>query len=233
MKTFFELLAEKDDEFTHYLRSTADIHHPELFERVRLSFMPFRVKSIEPDSYRPISRDNPDFPDEPNSPTYSIKIVTGLPLTPKFLEGLAMEAHIHIAHLKLEGEDDHELVNKPVEVQSSDAQNLVGQKRLGEFVRELEADRKKRMGMTTERKVYESFSTTHRGLEGVVKKPMRKGYYMIEAYHEDGRGYLSAKGPFPSRPEGNYHDRIIVNNPRIVAEQSTSESYNAQIAVED
>lgn len=233
-KTFREILAEKDDEFIYHVRSTANIHNPEIFERIRLSFMPYDVKSFDCDTYRPLGKRNKEFPDEPNSPTYSVRVVTGLPLTPKFIETLALDARINVAHLRIDGKkDEQELVNEPGEVKSGDAQSLVGTKRLGEFIRELQADRKARMGMTIEREVYESVCTTHRGLGDVLKKPLRKGYYVVEAYRENGKNYLRAEGPFPDRPEHTYHDRIRINNAKIVAEQTTGDTYGVQLLIED
>ncbi len=233
-KTFRELLAEKDDEFTYYVRSTADIHRPELFERVRHAFLPYRVISCDIDSYKPISRNNKSFPDEPNSPTYSIKVVTGLKVPKEHIQTLAMTVHIHMAHLKIEGDQDVELMNNPEAVTSTIAQALVGQKRIAEFVRELQADKRKRMKDTTEREVYESFYTTHRGLEDVVKKPIRKGYYLIEAFREDGKNYLIAEGPYGSRPEGNeYCDRIKVAGSQIVAEGTAGDKYGVQVLIEE
>src|ERR1044071_196419 len=218
-KTFREILAEKDDEYTYFVRSTADIHNPKLFDRIEMSFMPYRIKSIERDSYRPISRDNKSFPDEPNSATYSIKLITGLKVPKEFIHTLAPDVHIHMSHLKIEGDQDVELVNQPGTVSSTDSQSLVGQKRIGDFVKELQAERKQRMKDTTEREVYESFYTTHRGIQDVTKKPVRNGYYMVETFRQNGKTYLKAEGPFEARPAGNdYSDRIQSVWSKIVAE---------------
>lgn len=232
-KTFREILAERDDEFTYYVRSTANIHDPEIFERIRLAWLPYVIKSFETDAYKPLSRDNKMFPEQPNSPTFTIKVVTGLPIPKKHIETMALDARIHISHLRIDPDGDLELVNEPNEVASAEAQNLVGHKRIGEFIRELQADRKKREEMSSSREVYESFCTTHRGLEDVLKKPLRKGYYMVEAYREDGKTYLRAEGPFEVRPEDrNYHDRIRAKNPQVIAEGKTGSMYGVQILIE-
>src|SRR5688572_22517558 len=185
IKTFREILAEKDDEFTYHLHSTANIHRPELFERIKLSFMPYNIKAFETDTYKPLSKTNTMFPEEPYSSTYSIKIVTGFKVPSEHLQTVAMTAHIHIAHLKMEGDQDVELVNKPEEVPSTEAQKLVGSKRISDFINELQTERRQREQDTVEREVYETFYTTHRGLEDVLKKPVRKGYYMVEMRRDD------------------------------------------------
>jgi hypothetical protein len=221
-KTFREILAEKDDEYTYTVRSTADIHDGERCERIRMTFMPYQIKSIESDGYTPLCKENKWFPDEPNSPTYAVKIVTGLPIQKEgFIQTLAMMLHIHEAHLDIEGEEDIEtdIVNGPELIDKEFSQSLVGQKRIGEFVRELQTDRKDREKNTITREVYECYFTTHRGLENLTKKSFRNGYYMIETYKDNHKLQLRAEGPFRNRPDGNqYRDHIGVNNPKLISE---------------
>jgi hypothetical protein len=207
-----------------------DIHHPELFERLRIGLLPFRIKSIETDSYRPIGRENKYFPDDPHAPTYSVKVITGLKVPKGFVASLAMEAHIHVSHLRIDGDGDVELVNKPEEV--SDVQRLVGSKRIADFIGELKADRKQREQNTTRREVYESYCTTHRGVEDLVKKPIRKGYYMVESYNLGGRDFLTAHGPLTDRPTLEYRDRISVAAVGPAQESSSAELYTVTLAVE-
>lgn len=233
-KTFYEILAEKDGEHTYYLHSTADIHHPDICERIKISLLPYEIKDFDCNGYKPLSKDNKMFPDEPFSPTYSIKVVTRYPLTKGFLSILAMDSRIHISHLKITGEDSVEPVNGPEEVKSADAQSHVGQKRIGAFFQELKKDRKVRDDMTWKREVYESFCTTHKGLEAVVKKPLRNGYYMVEMFQEGGNKYIQAEGPFTTRPEGNsYYDRLRAVNPQVVSERNQDGLYGVQVLVED
>src|SRR5271170_1616658 len=119
-KTFTEILAEQDEEFVYHIISTADIHNPERFSRVRYALLPYQIKSIEADSYLPWSKGNKKFPAEPNSPTYTIKLVTGLPVDCRsVIQTLAMATHIHVSHLMIEpenGECEVDLVKKPEEV---------------------------------------------------------------------------------------------------------------------
>lgn len=235
-KTFHEILAEQDDEYTYTVRSTADVHDPERFDRIRLSFLPYQVKSIEAGAYATLAKDNKYFPNEPNSPTFSVKVVTGLPV-PKdaLIQTLAMTLHVHHSHLLIDGEDDIEtdLVNEPESISNDFSQSLVGTRRIGEFVQELRADRKEREKKTITREVYESYFTTHRGLETLVKKPIRNGYYMIEQYREDGKSYLRAEGPFDTRPDGNaYHDRIRATNAKVISENTSAGLYGVQMLVD-
>jgi hypothetical protein len=233
-KTFWEILAEADDEYVYYIHSTAPIHRPDMFEKVKLSLMPYEIKSIECESYKPLTKANTMFPEEPNTPTFTIKVVTRYPLTKGFLSTLAMDAHIHIAHLKITPDKTLEPMNEPEEVPSKDAQSLVGNKRIAEFIKELQADRKARDDMSWNREVYESFYTTHLGLESAIKKPLKKGYYIVETFQEGGKHYLRAEGPFDSRPEGNaYHDRIRTVNPQIISETMNGGLYGVQVLVEN
>ncbi len=232
-KSLYEMVAEKDDEHVYRVISTNDIHDPDRRERVRLEFMPFEIKSFECESSKPLSKLNTMFPDEPNSPTFVIKVVTRYPLTKGFLETLAWAVRVDISHLRIEGERGFDPVNKPEEVSSSDSQKLVGTKRIGDFIKELQDDRKARTEMTWTRKVYESFFTTHRGLQSLVKTPIRNGYYMVEAYEEDGKKYLHAKGPFTTRLENEpYRDRIPVSRAQIIDEGMTDGVYGVNILVE-
>lgn len=232
-KTFWEILAESDDEYTYYIHSVANIHHAELFERVKIALMPYEIKSLECDSYKPYSKDNKQFPDQMNQPTYTIKAVTRYPLTKGFASALAMETHIHISHLKIDPDKTLDPVNEPEEVSSKEAQSLVGTKRIAEFIKELQQDRKDREGMTTKREVYESFYTTHLGLEKVVSKPLRKGYYLVETYRENDTNFLRAEGPFDSRPTENlYHDRIRTTNAQVVTETSAGGIYGVKVQLD-
>ena len=233
-KTFWEILAESDDEYVYYIHSTANIHHSDLFERVKLALLPYEIKSLETDGYKPLSKDNKLFPDEMNSPTYTIKAITRYPLTKGFASALAMETHIHISHLRIDPDKVVDPINEPEEVPSKEAQSLVGTKRIGEFIKELQQDRKAREEMTFKREVYECFYTTHLGLERVVNHPLRKGYYIVETSQEDGRKYIRAEGPFDSRPTENlYHDRIKTVNPQVVAETTAGGLYGVKVLVED
>ena len=235
MKSIFEMLAEKDEEFIYHVHSTADIHDPERRERVRLEFMPYEIKSLECESYKPLSKLNTMFPNEPNSPTFTIKVITRYPLTKGFLENLASTVHIHIAHLRIEGKHGYDPVNKPEEVSSTEAQKLAGSKRIADFIKDLQDERKDRNKMDWTREVYETFFTTHRGLQSLVKTPIRNGYYMVEAYQEGGKRYLYAEGPFVTRPANDpYYDRIRVDNTQVITEGLSQDGlYVAQIMVED
>jgi hypothetical protein len=233
-KTFIEILSEKDQEHVYHVLSTADIHDPDRAERVRLEFMPFDIKSFECEAYKPLSKVNTVFPEEPNSPIFTIKVVTRYPLTTGFIKTLAWAVRVNAAHLKIDPDPDYDPVNKPEEVSSSDSQKLVGSKRIGDFIRDLQQDRKDRKEMEWTREVYESFFTTHRGLQGVIKRPIRNGYYLVETYKEDGKKYLRAEGPFESRPEGNpYHDHIRASNPQMISETNNGGLYGVQVLVEN
>lgn len=235
-KSFYEVLAEQDEEFTYYVKSTYDIQQPEYFERVKHALLPWRIKEIKPDGHTPYSRDNKTFPDWPNTATFSIKVVTGLPIdTKKTLETVAMVCHIHISHLKMLPEDDvqSELVGKPVEVDKTTAQLLVGSKRIGEFMHELKKDRAEREKKGITREVYESFFTTHLALENLLKKPIRNGYYMVEMSHEGTDTYMRAEGPYEARTDGNpYRDSIGVAGAKIVSEDASGALYGVQALVE-
>lgn len=231
-KTFVEILAEKDSEHSYQIHSTANIHNPDICQRIKIALMPYEIKSLECDGYKALSKNNDMFPGEFNSPCYTIKVVTRYPLTKGFLTALAIEARINIAHLKITGEDAVDPVNGPEEIK--DAQKLVGQKRIGEFFQELKNDRKVREDMTWKREVYESFFTTHRGLERIINKPILNGYYMVEAYEQGGKKYISAEGPFAARPEGTmYYDHLRAVNPQVVSENTQHGVYGVQILVED
>ncbi len=228
------MIAERDEEHVYHVHSTNDIHDPDRRERVRLEFMPFEIKSFECESYKPLSKINTMFPEEPYSPIFTIKVITRYPLTKGFLETLAWAVRVDISHLRIEGEHGYDPVNKPEEVSSSDSQKLVGTKRIADFIKELQDDRKNRKEMSWTREVYEAFFTTHRGLQNLVETPIRNGYYAVEAYREDGKKYLHAKGPFINRSEESpYQDRIYVQKSNVISEVTNDGLYDVNILIED
>src|SRR6185437_10738391 len=100
-----EFLAEADEEFSYTIRSTADIHRPETFARVRLGLTGYRIIDFEAGKYTPLQKQNDMFPDEPNSACWEIKVVTGLPLDLKSaVMMVANHARIHQAHIRIDGE---------------------------------------------------------------------------------------------------------------------------------
>jgi hypothetical protein len=235
VKSFYEILAEEANEYSYKVHSTADIHNPERFARIRMSLYPYQIRQFEASGYIPWSKGNNKFPNEPNSPVYTIKVSTSLPLdTHSVVQTMAMLAHINSIHLLIEPDDDSpevvDMVTKPNEVK--DAQESVGDKRIGAFIKELSSQRDERMKRTTTREVYESYTTTQLGLEKIVKKPLRKGYYMVETYKDNGKIYLHAQGPFESRSENDdYRDMIKVSRAEILSEGINNGNYDVNVLI--
>lgn len=215
MKTLREILTEKDDEFEYVLKSTADIHTPEMISMIKMALGGFKIRDIEVDSYKPISKDNGEFPNEPNAAVFSLKIVTGFPAL-KGEDLIAMFTRIHVSHLKLVPTKKPADLKEPDEYKpittndfhdatpdnkKEDVQDTVGGLRIADFMRELKGARKEREENKREREVYESFVTSHIALEHDLRRPFRKGFYIAEMTGKGSEIVLSLDGPFQYKPD--------------------------------
>ena len=88
----------------------------------------------------------------------------------------------------------------------TNAQKLVGQERIDDFMRELNSDKSERIkeveGRNVQPQLTESFVTTHLALGDVFGTNAPKGFYMIER-HADDPSMMHIEGPFKHQP-ANY-----------------------------
>lgn len=213
MKSFRQLIVENEKEYLYWIKSTEDIHLPERLNLIRLAAMPHQCFKVEPDFKTPAQRNNDEFPEYPNSPCYAVKVYLGIPCTARTLE-LEIKSRLNFRKgcVKVENdakEEPFELIvgNEPYQSQDGkgftqtvddNADKAAGPGRFGEFMKELEADRKARAKQTTVVLTYESFIVPPEAVANVLNEDVRRGFYFVES-RKDG---LTIDGPFSECPPG-------------------------------
>ena len=203
--TLRRLIAENDEEFTFMVKSTHNIHSDERLEQIRMALIQFGVREVKRDYYRPPEKANKDFPGAPGAPSYCVKVTSALEIPQNAGEQKVSQwckiPQVHIL-VHEQGVDPEQEEGDPLEKNDSykpmadtdpaydatvdqldpNAQSDVGDKRIGAFMRELEADRKAR---EKEHKAFEAFVTSHLGLMERFSREFRKGFYLIERNQRD------------------------------------------------
>jgi hypothetical protein len=221
-KSLRAILAEGDQEFTYWIKSTYDIHTDEVMDQIRLAMLPYDLREIEVGAYKPIGAGNKDFPNVPDSPSYSVKVVLGLEPAEVDdpLQKVALFTRIETVHLMVhqDGVDPHaepkeepegeykNLAQSAKDFSSSlddvvaNAQDEVGDKRVGSFLKDLESQLKKEREAIRQitPKLKEAFVTSHIALNN-VKAGWRRGFYVVERA-EDDQGVMKISGPFAKQP---------------------------------
>lgn len=244
-KSLRSILAESDQEFTYWVKSTYNIHEPEVMDQIRLAMLPYDLRAIEKGAYKPIGAGNKDFPNVPDSPSYSVKVTLGLepPEDDDALQKVALFTRIFDEHLlvhkdgvdphkELEADDDGEyknLAQSAKDFSSSlddvvdGAQDEVGEKRIGAFLKDLEAQLKKERESIRQitPKLKESFVTSHMALN-TVSPGWKRGFYVVERAQAD-QGTMKVSGPFTKQPT-NYEfvaDLVVEGAGSLTVESSS------------
>lgn len=222
-KSLRAILAESDQEFTYWVKSTYNIHAPEVMDQIRLAMLPYDLREVEEGAYKPIGAGNKDFPNVPDSPSYSVKVVLGLepPESNDALQKVALFTRINDEHLlvhkdgvdphaepKAEAEGEYKNLAQSAKDFSSSldnvvagAQDEVGEKRVGSFLKDLEAQLKKEREDIRQitPKLKESFVTSHIALNNVKRGGWKRGFYVVERAEAD-QGTMKISGPFAKQP---------------------------------
>jgi len=223
--SFRAILAEKDEEFVYYVKSTRNIHKDEVLDQIRLALLPFDLRSIEKAGWNPMSEKSNDmFPEDwPGGTVYSVKVTVGLEMgSDRAIQKVALFTHINDQYLfvykqgesqeRMDNEDEDEPATADYKSLSlgaekwdaspdklaidAKAQDYAGQKRIDDFMRELETDRKSREASVKEPKIYESFVTSHIALRDVNGgSAPKKGFYLVERFQDDP-SIMHISGPF-------------------------------------
>jgi len=220
-KTFRQLIAESDQEFTIYVASVENVHHPEIMDLVRLALMPYDLREIKKGTYK--AGGDEAFGVYAQYPVYSLMAKLGLDVANDSAEQMVaamtrIDQDKLIVHHQGESLAKAEEDNSDSEAEgtgssgegeetpSQEAQSLAGQKRIDDFMKELESARKDRDASTSESDVYESFAVSHLGLRGFEPAiAVPKGFYLVEREigTEPTESLLYVSGPFSEAPE-NY-----------------------------
>lgn len=216
------LIAENDSEHTYRVRSVHNLHDDEVIGRILLGLAGFQVRDIKPVRVD-LNPSKKNFPGYPLMPIYVVEIVTGLPMTrDEALNLIALQTGIRLDAVDIEGDG---IAEKPAEPEKNykpitgnqegeatpdkfepehteidrNGQKQVGLKRLGDFLKDLEADRDERDENTDTRDVYEGALATHLEVSSLIGKPVRRGYYSVCALDES-RLNLRVIGPYQNPP---------------------------------
>jgi hypothetical protein len=235
-KSFRALLVEQDQEYTYYVRSIRNIHQSDVMDFIRLSLLPYDLREIKKGTYvPPLANDENGFINEPWSGVYTITVVLGTSIPNQTaVEKIALFTHINneyiIVHQKgesskqLDNSDDDEDVSDSEDYKTlvqnakdwgatsdnptspDEAQKLAGNKRLGDFFKELEQDRKEREEDISQHNVEpvltESFVTSHTALKEVTGQSRLKGFYLVERFKRND-SILHINGPFKNLPDSH------------------------------
>lgn len=246
-KSLRSILAENDQEFTYWVKSTYNIHDEETMDQIRLAMLSYDLREIDKGAYKPIGAGNKDFPNVPNSPSYSVKVVVGLdpPTTNDALQRVSLFTRIFTDNLLVykDGVDPHKepetdeptgkyknLAQSAKDFSSSldnivaNAQDDVGEKRIGSFLKDLEAQLKKERGEIKQitPRLKEAFVTSHIALNS-VEAGWRRGFYVVERTEVD-HGTMKITGPFSKQPS-NYEfiaDLSVPGSGSLVVESGES-----------
>lgn len=220
-KTFRQLVAESDQEFTVHVASVENIHHSEIMDLVRLALMPYDLREIKKGTYK--AGGDEAFGVYAQYPIYSLTVKLGLDVPNESAEQtVAAMTRIDqdklIVHHQGESLAKAEEDNSDSEAEGTgssgegeettpgEAQSLAGQKRIDTFMKELDSARKDREKDTSQSDVYESFAVSHLGLRGFEPRvSVPRGFYLIERRigDEPTESLLHVSGPFTRAPE-NY-----------------------------
>lgn len=219
-KTLQQLITENDQEFTVHVCSVVNIQDAEVMDFIRLALLPFDLREIKSDGYKPMGDDA--FLGYESFPVYTVTVKLGLDLSnEKAEERIATLTHIdkdqfivhHEGESLKKAEDDNSDdsaegpgdAGEPEAMGTDQAQKLAGTKRIDDFLKELEADRKERDKEVPDFKVEEAFCTSHIALKAFHSNVLApRGFYVVEREETgDAESALHISGPFEAMPD-NY-----------------------------
>ena len=95
-KTFQQLIAENDQEFTLYVRSVVNIHDMERMDQVRLALLPYDLRELKKSGYKPVgTADGDAFGEWAGYPVFILSAKLGLDITnERAEEKVALFTHI-------------------------------------------------------------------------------------------------------------------------------------------
>lgn len=240
-KGFKEFLIENELEYCYYIKSVYDLYQDDVIDQIALSLISNEIRDIEKFAYKPLEKENKDFPSCPNSPTYTLKLTVGVEIADYEVAIRQLAFYTNIPERLLliykEGEVPH-VMNIPVsdeEVapieEEPNAQSLTGMTRINAFMKELEDERKAyEPFMFTD--VMESFVVSHNTMNTTFNRRHKNGYYVVERF-KNSPDKIKIEGPFSKKPinydlhESLYNECVLLNegkkNSRLVYEASITD----------
>lgn len=222
MKPFRAFLAEQDQDYEYKLYSVENIHNAEMMAKIRLALGNHGLIDIEKQGVMTKMNDssNMTFDEYPFSPVYVSKVTLSSPLSSRAaVQSVSLFTRIKddkLAFLDKSDEivmdgADAEQHSHPVEVDSKDAQEEVGDARAQTLVSDLMKDIiAGREANTIELEVYEGFVTSHREIKEASGESVRAGFYVFE----DTKDGPIMTGPLKKLPE-NYSYKFGLRNLQI------------------
>lgn len=231
-KSFRAMLVENDQEYTYNIRSIRNIHDSDVMDFIRLALLPWDLRKISKGTYiPPLASKGNGFVVEPWAGVYTLKVVLGIepPDNNTAVQKIALFTHINdeYLHVYKEGESENQMDNSDDDPSPSEdyktlaqnakdwnatpdnvvnADNLTGNKRLGDFLRELEKERKEREDYINQYDVEpvlkEAFVTSHIALKEATGQSRLKGFYLVERFEENSN-ILHINGPYKNLPDSH------------------------------
>jgi len=221
MKPFFAHLLETEETYEYKLVSVENIHTDEVLGKIRLALKKHGLISIEPNGVQTKINDKSNFSKYPFAPLYFDKVIMSSPISSmSAVQSVALFTRINDDRLKFVDKNDKVIMDGadaeqhayPIEVDSKDAQEEVGQSRADSLVSDLMKDIATKRAGNIIRDVYEGAVASHREVSKIVGKAVPRGFYIVES---TGRHHGTIMGPFHKCPD-NYgyinkvHKAVII-----------------------
>lgn len=226
-KSFHALLIEQEKEHTYKIISVANIHDQELIGRIGMALAGYKVLELEKDFFKPVRKDNKEFPNHPDTPSYCVKVVMVMnPRNRVVQQAVCRYLNIRDENLKVTGDEPEAEDKEKSEVK--DAQADVGQKRLDGFLADLAAERKSQQPEEVKVKaVTEAAVVNHGAVEAVLGRPVRRGFYVVES--EVNRNTAKITGPFKKTPMNYSYAEFLNPGLKLVRESRQDDLYEFQM----
>jgi len=222
-KSFQALLIEQEKEHTYKIISVANIHDQELMGRIGMALAGYKVLELEKDFFKPVRKENKEFPNHPDTPCYCVKVVTVMnPRNRVLQQAVCQYLNIRDENLKVTGDEPEAEDKEKSEVK--DAQSDVGQKRLDGFLADLAQERKDQQPKEVKPQTnMERAVVNHGALEAVLGRVVRRGFYLVEG--EAKRNTALITGPFKKAPMNYAYAESLNPGLKLVKETRQGDLY--------
>lgn len=212
MKPFRAYLAEQEQDYEYKLCSVENIHTDEMVQKIHLALDRYGLISLEPKGVQTTAKDtaNNQFSEYPFMSVFVSTVVLANPLSSDAaVQSIALFTRIKDKKIQFFDKDDKIVMDgadaeqhaHPVEVDSTGAQEEVGDLRAKSLISDVMKDIIARREATTiEREVYEGFVASHHEIATILGQSVARGFYLGERFDDD-TGLIT--GPFDKCPD-NY-----------------------------
>lgn len=198
MTTFCTILKEQTEEYEYKLCSVENIHSKDITDKIILALKKHGLVTLEPIGVQTKIADFSDkqFVEYPFMPVFITKVLMSNPISSNdAVQSISLFTRIKDDRLKFFDKDDKIVMDgaeveqhaHPVEVEGSDAQAEVGDKRvtavMGDIMKDIIAARKN--NIVVEKTITEGFVASHHEVREMLNENVERGFYMCERFDDD------------------------------------------------